>query len=241
MSVREKIRASFNVVVFLTVLVAVALLSAVTTIRFAIRGRETRVPNLIGAPVPVAERAARDLGLDIRVEDKLYSSLAAGSIVSQLPPAGTPIKIGQHVDVLVSLGPKNVNVPELVGSSLRAAEISAVEKGLTVGDVAQIHSTRGAAGEIIAQDPSAASAAVRGPAINLLISMGSTAPAYYCPSFVGRPLAEARLGIEKAGFKIGQIDPVTGEGGVPGTILSQSPPPGSRIDHDTVFDFRVAQ
>jgi eukaryotic-like serine/threonine-protein kinase len=240
-SVRDKIRSLFNIVVLLTVLVAVALISAVTTIRFAIRGRETEVPNLVGAPLQAAERAARDQGLDIKVEDKLYSSLPAGNVVSQLPPAGTPIKIGQHVDVLVSLGPKDVAVPEVVGSSLRAAEISSVQRGLTVGDIAQIHSGRGAPGEIIAQDPPAASTAVRGPAINLLVSLGSAAPAYYCPSFVGRPLAEARPAIEKAGFKIGQIVPVTGEGGVPGVVLSQSPPPGSKIDPGAAFDFRVAQ
>ncbi|PYV30125.1 MAG: hypothetical protein DMG22_21275 [Acidobacteria bacterium] len=241
MSVRDKLRSLFNLVVRLMVLVAVALLSAVTTIRLSIRGRETKVPNLVGVPLQTAEGAARQQGLDIKVEDKLYSNLPTGSIVSQLPSAGTPIKIGQHVDVLVSLGPKNVAVPEVVGSSLRAAEISAVQRGLTVGDVAQIHSARGAAGEIIAQDPPAASGAVRAPAINLLVSLGSAAPAYYCPSFTGRPLAEARAVIEKAGLKIGQIVPVTNKGGIPGTVLSQSPPPGSKIDSGTVFDFHVAQ
>jgi beta-lactam-binding protein with PASTA domain len=240
-SVRDKLRSLFNLVVRLTVLVAVAVLSAVTTIRLSIRGRETTVPNLVGVPLQTAEGTAREQGLDIKVQDKLYSNLPSGSIVSQLPSAGTPIKMGQHVDVLVSLGPKNVAVPEVVGSSLRAAEITAVQRGLTLGDVAQIHSARGAAGEIIAQDPPAASAAARGPAVNLLVSLGSAAPAYYCPSFVGRSLAEARPAIEKAGFKVGQVVPVTGEGGVPGAILSQSPPPGSKIDRDTIFDFRVAQ
>jgi len=240
-SVRDKLRALFNLVVRLTVLVAVAVLSAVTTIRLSIRGRETTVPNLVGVPLQTAESTAREQGLDIKVEDKLYSNLPSGSIVSQLPSAGTPIKMGQHVDVLVSLGPKNVAVPEVVGSSLRAAEITAVQRGLTLGDVAQIHSARGAAGEIIAQDPPAASTTVRGPAVNLLVSLGSAAPAYYCPSFVGRPVAEARAAIERAGFKIGQIVPVTNKGGVPGTILSQSPPPGSKIGSGTLFNFYVAQ
>lgn len=241
MGVAEKIRTLFHAFVLFTVLVTVALISAVTTIRFAIRGRQTSAPSLVGAPVEAAERAAKAQGLEIKVEDNLYSNLPAGSIVSQLPPAGTPLKIGQHVDVLVSLGPKEVAVPNVVGATLRAAEISAVQRGLTVGDVAQIHSARGAPQEIIAQDPTATSGAVRGPGMSLLVSLGSPPASYYCPSFVGQPLADARLRIEKAGFKVGQVVPVEGQSAAPGTILSQSPLPGSKIDAGAAFDFRVAQ
>jgi eukaryotic-like serine/threonine-protein kinase len=241
MGVAEKIRTLFHAFVLFTVLVTVALLSAVTTIRLSIRGRQTKAPNLVGASFESAELAAKHQGLDLKVEDKLYSNLPLGCIVSQLPPAGTPLKIGQHVDVLVSLGPKIVPVPNVVGASLRAAEISAVQRGLTVGDVAQAHSARGAAQEIIAQDPTATSATVRGPGISLLVSLGSRPAAYYCPSFIGQPLADSRPRVEKAGFKIGQVVPVEGQSLAPGIILSQSPLPGSKIDPDTVFDFRVAQ
>ncbi|PYV18805.1 MAG: hypothetical protein DMG21_03725 [Acidobacteria bacterium] len=241
MSVASKIRALFHAFVLFTVLVTVAFLSAVTTVRVAIHGRLTSAPNLVGVPLEAAERMAKAQGLDIKVEDNFYSSQPAGSIVSQLPPAGTPLKIGQHVDVLVSLGPKQVAVPNVVGWSMRAAEISAVQRGLTVGDVAQIHSARGTPQEIIAQDPTATSAAVRGPGISLLVSLGGQPPAYFCPSFVGDAITDARMRIGMAGFKVGQVVPVEGQSAASGTIISQSPPPGSRIDSSTVFDFRIAQ
>jgi eukaryotic-like serine/threonine-protein kinase len=247
MGVAEKIRTLFHAFVLFTVLVTVALLSAVTTIRLSLRGRQTKAPNLVGQTFEAGEFAAKDQGLDLKVVDHLYSNLPLGSIVSQLPPAGTPLKIGQHVDVLVSLGPKRVEVPDVIGSSLRAGEISAVQRGLTVGEVAQVHSASGAPQVIIAQDPTATSAAVRGPGISLLISLGSVPAAYSCPSFIGQPLADARPRLEKAGFKIGQVIAVEGQsppaqaGRPPGTILSQSPPPGSKIQAGTTFDFQVAQ
>jgi beta-lactam-binding protein with PASTA domain len=82
---------------------------------------------------------------------------------------------------------------------------------------------------------------VRTPTVNLLISGGEEPPAYLCPRFIGQPLAEVRRVLEKNGFKMGQVTPTPATGASQGTILSQSPPSGSKIGSDTEFDFQVAQ
>ncbi len=242
MSLRNRIRSLFRLFLLFTVLLAVALLSAITTIRLTIHGHQETMPKLVGISLDSAQRLASGLGLDLKVEDKVFSSqYAANQIVSQMPPPGTRIKMGQHIHVLVSLGTPAVTVPSLVGASVRAAKITAIQRGLTLGDIAVVHTPEGDADLVLAQEPPASPAEVRTPAVNLLVSAGQEPPAYLCPDFIGMPLAKAQDTLQKGGFKIGQITPIAGDPKLKDVILGQTPPPGSKISPEAMFTFQVVQ
>ncbi len=241
MSLRTRLLTLFRLFALFTVMVAVALVSAITTIRLTIHGHQTETPNLVGVPLETAQRITSGLGLELKVEDKLYSDqYPANQVVSQVPPRGARVKMGQHIHVLVSLGPTRVSVPNLVGSTVRTAQITAFQRGLTVGDIAAVHWLGSTADQVLAQDPPAAGTDVHSPSMNILVSLGDPPPAFMCPSFVGRLLSEASKALEKTGFAIGRIAPVPTDSVPAGTILSQSPPPGSKIGPETVFNFQVA-
>jgi serine/threonine-protein kinase len=148
--------------------------------------------------------------------------------------------MGQHVHVLVSLGPPQIVVPDLVGESMRAARISVVQRGLTVGDLMLVPWT-GDPDVIVAQDPPPAAAEVRTPTVNLLVSGGEQTPAYLCPRFIGHPISQVRQVLESNGFKVGEITPVPTPDGTPGAILTQMPASGSKIGADAIFSFQVVQ
>jgi serine/threonine-protein kinase len=242
MGLRERIRALFRLFLLFTVLVAVALISAITTIRVVLRSNQVTMPNLVGVSLERAERLAAGLGLEVKVEDRFYNeTYAANQIVSQVPAKGTQVKVGQHVHVLVSLGSPTVVVPDLRGSSIRAAQINATQRGLAVGDVVAVHWTGTAPDQVVAQDPPASTAHVRRPVVNLLVSLGDPIPVYVCPHFVGMPLTQARRIIEDSGFKVGQLTPVPGATGPGGVILTQSPSPGSKISPGASLEFQVAE
>jgi beta-lactam-binding protein with PASTA domain len=242
MSLRDRIRSLFRLFLLFTVLVAVAMISAITTIRLTIHGHQEVMPKLEGMSLEAAQRVTRGLGLGLKVEDKLFSTqYPANNIVRQMPPPGTHLKMGQDVHVLVSLGPPKVTVPNLTGSSLRAARIAAVQRGLAIGDVAVVYWPQGEMDQVVAQDPSPETSEVRSPAVNLLVSNGQAPQAFLCPKFVGRPLSEVRRELEKKGFAVGQVTSIPTDSGQKGTILSQSPPPGSKITSDTEFTFQAAQ
>jgi len=224
-----------------TVLVAVALGSAITTIRLTIHGRQENMPKLVGVSLESAQRITAGLGLELKVEDKIYSAqYAANQIAQQMPPTGTPLKMGQHVHVLVSLGPPQVTVPNLIGESVRAARITAIQRGLTVGEIAVLP-WPGDPERAAAQAPPPATAEVRTPTVNLLISRGEDPPAYLCPRFIGQPIAEVRRELDQNAFRIGRVTPVATNGGSQGIILVQSPSPGTKIGADAVFSFQVSQ
>jgi serine/threonine-protein kinase len=242
MSLRERIRTLFRLFLLLTVLLAVALISAVTTIRLSTRGHQETMPQLVGAPLDAAQRVTSALGLELKVEDRLYSAqYPANHVVSQQPPVGTRVKVGQHVHVLLSLGPQRVTVPDLTGSSLRAAHITAIQRGLSVGNVAFVPWPGTEPDQVVAQDPPPLAANVHSPIVNVLVSRGEASPAYLCPNFIGRDLLTARRELEKAGLKVGNVIPATSEAMPKRIILAQSPPPGSKIGPDTVFSFDVTE
>ena len=242
MSLRGRIRSLFRLFLLFTVLVTVALVSAIMTIRLTIRGHQETMPNMVGLSFDYAQRMATGLGLEMKVEDKLFNTqYPPQAIVSQMPPPGTRIKIGQHVHVLVSLGPPQVVIPNFLGTSIRAARITAIQRTLTLGDIVGVHWPQSEPDLVVAQDPPPESAEVRSPAVDILVSVGEAPEAYLCPRFVGQPIAEVRRSLEKAGFIVAGVTSITTESGPRGIIFTQSPAAGSKIGSDAWFSFQVSQ
>ena len=259
MGLVARIRTLFRLFLLFTVLVTVALLSAITTIRLTIHSGQEKTPNLIGQPLEQAERMAGGMGLGIKVEDRLFSDrYSEGRVLSQVPAPGDSTKAGQDIHVLVSLGAPRVTVPNLVGESVRAAQVTSVQRGLTLGDVATLHWTGTAVDQVVGQEPPPSTLAVHSPSVDLLVSLGEPAPEFVCPSFIGKPIDAVRSKLTSAGFAVGTVTtaapppsaPVPSGTAVPppapgppaapsGIIVSQSPPPGSKIAAGTSFSFTV--
>ncbi len=121
------------------VLVIVAMVSALTAMRFAIHGQEVAVPPLVGLDPVEAERKVAGLGLQISIERQYYSpQIPEGKIMSQLPLPGTKVRRGWQVRVAQSLGPTRVTIPDVTGESEHAAELNIRRRGLDVVSMAQV-------------------------------------------------------------------------------------------------------
>src|SRR5437879_3365720 len=188
------------------VLVMVALVSALTAMRFAIHGQEVAVPGVIGMSPAEADRAVAGLGLQIEIERQYYSpQIAEGKIMSQLPLPGTKVRRGWQVRAAQSLGPIRVAIPDVAGQSERAAELNIKRRGLEVASTAQIQMPGTAEDQVLAQSPPANAGQVAAPKISLLVSIASDQPVFVMPSFVGQPLGSASRTLQDAGFKLGNV------------------------------------
>lgn len=242
MKAEGKVRIVLRLLLLAAVLMTIFVVSAIITIRLTVHGRQETLPNLVGMPIEQARTAARKLGLKLDVEDQLYSDkVAPGAVVSQMPAAGTSIKTQQQIHILLSLGAQKVSVPDLIGRSIRAARITAVERGLTIGDVAALYWPDVEGNQVVAQDPPPATTDLQTPAVNFLVSLGSTPVAYLCPNFQGKPVGVVRSDLEQAGFQNIKVSQVAVPGAQQGTIIRQLPLPGSKVSPNMVFEFQVAQ
>ena len=199
-------KSFFRFALLALVLIVVALVSAVTTMRFAIHGQEVQVPTLVGFSPPEAERTVAGLGLQFDIERQYYSAqVPEGRIMSQLPLPGTRVRRGWLVRVAESLGPQRVAIPDVTKESERAAELNIRRRGLDIASTAQMQLAGTPADQVLAQSPPANASQVAAPKISLLVSQDATPPAYVMPSFIGQPLGTVSRTLQDAGFKLGTV------------------------------------
>jgi beta-lactam-binding protein with PASTA domain len=202
-------RSAIRFAMLALVLVIVAMVSALTAMRFAIHGQEVAVPPLVGSTPAEAERALSGLGLQISVERQYYSpQIPEGRIMSQLPMPGTKVRHGWQVRVAQSLGPTRVTIPDVTGESVHAAELNIRRRGLDVASMAAVQASGIPADQVLAQSPTANATQVTAPKISLLLTAAVDPQAYVMPSFVGQPLGSASRSLQDAGFKLGNVSAV---------------------------------
>jgi eukaryotic-like serine/threonine-protein kinase len=230
------------------VLLLVFFSSALLAMRFAIRGREVRVPSLTGLTPAEAERIANNEGLILSVDTRYYTpSVPRGRVVSQTPAAGSRVRRGWRLLVSESLGPQRAAIPDLIGQSEHAADINITRHGMEVGSVATTHLAGAAAETVAAQSPRPNAKDAASPRINLLFSAADNAPAYVMPDFVGKSLAQTAKTLEGTGFTVGKVWRVPalltdeGENLGSGIILKQYPPAGQKVAAGTAINFEVRE
>ena len=164
-----------------------------------------------------------------------YSNeVAAGKILSQYPLKGTEVKQGRRVWVKISKGFKSVEVPALRGLSLRQAEISLQQAGLSLGRVRRIRSGSVPAGAVIGTSPPARTTTEKGREVHIDLSEGTEAVSAGMPSFLGMTLGQARLKVKKLNLSVGKITYKKDMKSLPNTVLSQTPPAGTGLKGQAV-------
>lgn len=246
----------FQVASLLMVLVAVALLAAITTMHFAIHGAEVQVPTLNGMTVADARSETAGLGLSLEVDNRYYSGdVAAGHILTQSPAPGTVVRREWRVRVAESLGPQKVDVPEMVGKEELVAALTLRRSGLELGMTGHLPDGKATEGTVLAQDPPAHAQGIERPSVNLLVAApDDNAPdGYVMPDLVGSPVVNAQAQLTKVGIKstVNFVDvPVApvGNGEAPpilpvrpGAVVAEAPVAGSRVDLDTQVKLTVAK
>lgn len=256
-------KAFFRFAMLALVLVAVALVSALTAMRFAIHGQVVEVPAVVGLTPSDAERAVAGLGLQLEVERQYYSpQIPEGRIMTQMPLPGMKVRRGWQVRVGQSLGPQRVVIPDVTKQSERAAELNIQRRGLELASTAEMQLPGVPADRVLAQSPPANASQVAAPRTSLLVTVTADPPAYVMPNFVGQPLGSASRTLQDAGFKLGTVSmappetnlasasPGTANGVPPSSltepqpspasmIVTQWPPAGQRILAGAVLNFEV--
>lgn len=247
----------FRMASVVMLLIAAALLSAITTMHFAIHGAEVKVPTLKGMTVAEARSQAAGMGLNLDVDNRYYSAdIAAGHILSQSPAPGAVVRREWHVRVAESLGPQKVDVPDTLGADARVAALRLRRAGLEVGTTAKLPFSGAEDGTVLAQDPPAHSHGIAQPSVNILVAApANSAPdGYVMPDLIGIPVITAQQILTRIGLKVdtpAYADvsvPAVGNGTeppkppvAPGSVITQQPIAGARVDETTMIKLTAAK
>src|SRR5215472_9804452 len=241
---RWLVRVLVPIVVFMT--------AALTAMRFAIHGRQTGVPKVVGMTSHDAETALEANGLVLDPSDRFYSAeIPAGRIVSQVPVPGEVVRLGWHVRVAVSMGPQRVTIPDLTGDSERSAEINIRRRGLELGTMAVATVPDATPDQIVAQSPPANALNVSAPKLSMLVAATEERKSYVKPDLRGHTEDQAVNAIVGAELKTGSItsqpsptaDAISAETLPEGTriVVKTVPGPGQRVWDGQAINLEVTR
>ena len=182
------------------------------------------VPNVVGQAQATAEANIVAAGLTVGTVSTANSgTVPAGVVISQSPVACSACATsGDPVDLVVSIGPAVIDVPNVVGQVQATAEANIVAAGLTVGTVLTANSGTVPAGVVISQSPVACTAcATSGDPVALTVSLGPAA--IDVPNVVGQAQATAEANIVAGGLTVGTVSTANSATVPAGVVISQSP------------------
>jgi len=228
---------------FLLFLLIIFLSSAILSSRVIQRGEIVSVPDISGKTLAEAERELARKRLPLQEKGVEFSDrYGRGKIIVQEPAAGSKIRVNQTVRVIISGGSELVEVPALVGRSLEAASKVLAENGLQRGLISQIHTSRYAAGRIIAQEPTPGEQKIkRTTPLNFLVSQGEVELRYLMPDLIGRRAGPSIPRLQALGFKVADVRYSYYPGLDAGVIIKQFPPNGYGIAKRGLISLEVSR
>ncbi|MBW3561400.1 MAG: PASTA domain-containing protein [Actinobacteria bacterium] len=187
------------------------------------------VPEVTGQPADEAAATLESHELEVTRAEEHHEEIAAGNVIRTDPPAGTEIKQGTSVALVVSAGPAPIEVPQVVG----AAEAAAIEDlsalGLNPEVVAREFSEDVAAGVVMGQTPAPGEILYRGDTVQLTVSEGP--PPFPMPDVEGRSREEALQILQSKGLEVvvREQGRLFGFVGPSDTVAKQEPEPGTTV------------
>lgn len=162
-------------------------------------GGQTVIPELEGRTLDVAISALEPIGLTVVQESEHNSKIPSGRVTRTEPSAGERVSKQSEVTVFVSLGPKQVTVPEFLGLNLEQAKEILESSGLISGDVTSFFSLA-AAGQVLGFSQPTGTSLVEGSVVDLQVSLGPL------PDVVGDDLSQASQKLEGLGLTVNSLE-----------------------------------
>lgn len=204
--------------------------------------QEVQVPDITEKPVTAALNSLATVNLAMKQAGVEYAeNVPPGSVLRQIPSAGSTVREGRVIRVWISQGDEMVFVPSVEGLDLRAAQLAVRQAGLQVEKVENAYSLTVEKGLIISQTPEADSMLTRGDKVTLTLSNGQPpASVILVPDFRNKKLADATLWASQQNMNL----TVKEDAHSPfpyGTIAEQNPPADSELAAGAALEVTVSR
>lgn len=245
---REDPEKRFSKIIIYTFIGVILLMAAAAATSFLVT---LEGPEEIMVP-EVREKELEQALVDLQ-ERRLYGIIRLrytsdptlkGQVVEQEPAAGTLVRAGKEVELIVSRGAVVDRVGDYVGRPLDEVrqELQALfttfDELLRISDVSYVFDSA-PVGTVLEQSPEAGTELTGPTELDLVVSRGAAAERIELPSYVGLEYEEAMRLL--AGQNIPFIFTITQDEqeGDPGFVVSQSPPPETEITRGTKVNLRI--
>jgi eukaryotic-like serine/threonine-protein kinase len=182
------------------------------------------LPAVVGLTSAEALQRLRAVGLRPTAQTGPSTKVPEGVVISTDPTAGTELQVGSAVTVLVSGGPAQVSVPNVIGSSQSEASAALKEAGLKVGSITQQVAAEQTPGTVLVQSVAPGTSLKSGQTVDLVVAQAPKDVAV--PNVVGQNETQAAAALGRAGFEAKSVSRTVAEPAQAGVVLKQSPAAG---------------
>jgi serine/threonine-protein kinase len=192
-------------------------------------------PALVNQPEDVVTAKLQETlpSIQFTSEQRYANDVKAGLVIGFVPQAGTDLKRGQVVTVLVSKGHEPVAVPDVTGQQPDQATQNLQKLGFVVTRAADGRSADVPVGAVMATAPAASAGAVPyGSTVQIQVSVG--VPQVAVPDVTGKSAAEATAILTQAGLKV-EATTFFGD-----SVRRQTPAAGKVVDQGTTVRILVS-
>ena len=208
---------------------AVEIIVAASTAGAGSAGQST-IPDLEGLTPAEAQSLLRREGFDIGQISRESASAPLGTIVRQVPAAGSPSTVGTRVNITVAA---EVRVPDLRRLTREDVIERLRESSLVIGRVSEENSSQ-TSGTVIKQWPLPGVPAAASDKVDITLAKGQIVP-----DLSALALDAARVVLREAGLQPGQVTNRPSDE-ARGTIIEQRPGPNSSVQPGAVVDLVLA-
>jgi eukaryotic-like serine/threonine-protein kinase len=187
---------------------------------------QATVPGVAGRKQDVAENMMEEAGFKTDVRREASDSVDEGRVISTQPGENTQLQKGKTVVLIVSEGPEQVSVPDLVGDQEDDARSALADAGLKA-DVSEEESESEDPGTVLRQDPGSGKQVDKGTAVSIVVAKAP--PEVDVPDVVDQSEDDARQALTDAGFKVRVRRETVDTLDQDGTVIDQDPAGGEQL------------
>lgn len=225
------------------ILVALAVLLGLLIAWAATRDNTVDVPNVTGSNLDAAVSKLSDEGFEVDEIRRVNQPVPNNQVVAQDPTGETDKDCAvltlfcsnPKVDLTVSGGPGQAEVPDVTGLSQAAAEQELEQAGFSPS-VESESSSDVESGLVISTDPAGGEMARRGSQVTVTVSTG--AAQVEVPPVVGETLNAARQQLSAVGLELSSSQEPSDR--PQGEVIDQSPTAGTSVDRGSTVNLTVS-
>ncbi len=201
-----------NIALLIVVFVLLVLLFLQSLRFFTQHGVYLKVPDVSNRSMAEASQLLEEMGFEVMVQDSVYhDTIPPLTVVRQFPDADASVKVNRIVYLTVNRAvPPEIEMPNLVGMSIRSAEVELKTRGLKIGNIS--YKPDYAKNAVLEQllDNRGIKPGTKipmGSTIALVLGEGVGAEEIPVPDLFGMNFEEAVTFIEASGFVVGVVVP----------------------------------
>lgn len=203
-----------------------------------VAGRYTRVPSVGGETQAAALAALHRAGFNsVTISQTNDETVQKGQAVGTRPGAGSQVRRHRHLTLLISLGPKLYEIPQLRGKA-RSEATDALGKLPVQYTTTQRFDDNVPKDHVIATSPAAGTQVRAHTAVTLIVSSGPQL--LPVPDVTGHSQDDATNELQNAGFDV-NVNQQFSDSVDAGKVISQDPGAGSQVEKGHTVTITVSK